>query len=194
MWILGTAFILTSGFVYFLFLSAWLNLFLFLGFVFWVRIIIGLIALGAGSYSLWDCFKNRAGGCKVVDGEKRRKVFDKIKTITQNKTFIFSLIGIILLAFAVNLVELVCSAGLPAIYTQILALNNLPSWQYYSYLVFYVFIFMIDDLVVFIIAMITLKATGMESKYAKYSRLVGGIIILLIGLLMLFKPEVLMFG
>jgi hypothetical protein len=45
-----------------------------------------------------------------------------------------ALTGIVLLAFLVNLVELICSAGIPAVYTQVLALNNLPSWQYHAYL------------------------------------------------------------
>lgn len=47
MWILGSAFIITSGLVYFLFLSAWLNIFLVVGYIWWIRIAIGLPALGA---------------------------------------------------------------------------------------------------------------------------------------------------
>jgi thiol-disulfide isomerase/thioredoxin len=194
MWVLGITFIFASGIVYFLFLTAWLNLFLFLGFVFWVRILIGLIALGAGGYNLWDWYQNKDGGCKVVEGKKRKKVFEQIKAVAQKKEFLFAFFGMILLAFAVNLVELICSAGLPAIFTQVLALNKLPNWQYYFYLVFYIIIFMIDDLLVFFVAMTTLRAVGIESKYAKFSKLIGGIVILIIGLLMLFKPEVLMFG
>ena len=103
-------------------------------------------------------------------------------------------IGIILLAVAVNLIELVCSAGLPAIYTQILSLATLDRWQYYLYLLLYILIFMLDDLIVFFIAMITLKAVGIENKYVRFSRLIGGILITIIGLLLLFKPEILMFG
>jgi len=105
-----------------------------------------------------------------------------------------ALLGIILLAVAVNAVELVCSAGLPAIYTQVLALANLPTWQYYLYLIFYVIIFMIDDLFVFFAAMITLRVTGIQTKYARYSHLIGGLLMLVIGLLLLFKPGLLMFG
>jgi glutaredoxin len=193
MWVLGSAFIFASGLVYFLFLSAWLNLFLFLGFVTWARIIIGLFAIVMGIYQLRDFVMNKSG-CKVENDEKRKKIFEKLKSITQRRNFLLALLGIILLAFVVNLVELVCSAGLPAIYSQVLALSNLAPWQYYLYLLFYVFIFMIDDLFVFFIAMTTLKAVGIESKYSVYSRLVGGIVILIIGILMLFKPDLLTFG
>jgi len=53
---------------------------------------------------------------------------------------------------------------------------------------------MVDDIVVFAIAMITLQAVGIQSKYARLSRLIGGILMLIIGALLLFKPEILMFG
>ena len=194
MWILGGSFIAASAFAYFLFLTAWLNLLLFLGFIFWIRILIGLVALGAGAYNLRDFIVNKEGGCEVTGDEKRQKIFEKLRKISQQKQFLLALGGIILLAFAVNLVELVCSAGLPAIYTQILALSKLPSWQYYLYLLFYIFIFMLDDLIVFFVAMVTLQAIGIESKYARASHLIGGILMLLIGILLLLKPELLMFA
>ncbi|MBU3935596.1 hypothetical protein KJ909_02885 [Patescibacteria group bacterium] len=194
MWILGIAFIASSALVYFLFLTAWLNLFLFIGFITWVKILIALVALASGTYYLKDYFTNKDASCKVTGGPKKQKVFARLKAITQKEQFIFALIGIILLAFVVNLVELVCSAGLPAIYTQILAFSDLPTWQYYSYLLFYILIFMLDDLVIFFIAMTTLKAVGLNSKYSRYSHLLGGVLMLLIGLLLIFKPEFLMFG
>jgi len=108
--------------------------------------------------------------------------------------FLWALLGIVILAGAVNLVELLCSAGLPAVYTQVLALNNLPWWQYYTYLILYIFFYMLDDLVVFAIAMKTLNLIGIDHKYARYSRLIGGIVILVIGILMLFKPGWLSFA
>jgi hypothetical protein len=194
MWLLGSAFIAASALVYFLFLSAWLNLFLFIGFVSWARIIIGLVALGSGSYYLYDYWTNKSGTCQVTKSKKRQKIFAEIKTIAQDKRLIFALLGIIILAFVVNLVELACSAGLPAIYTQILSLSHLPTWQYYSYLVLYVFIFMLDDLVVFFVAMTTLKMVGLSGKYSRISHLIGGLLMIIIGLLLFFKPEALMFG
>jgi glutaredoxin len=193
MWMLGTAFILSSGFVYFLFLSAWLNLFLFLGFIVWIRIIIGLISLIMGGYNLRDYFANKPANCKVSKSEKQQNVFKKIRNIVEKQRFALALGGIILLAGAVNMVELICSAGFPAIYTKILSLSNLQTWQYYLYILGYIFFYMLDDMIVFIIAMVTLKITGAQSKYSRFSNLIGGIIMSIIGLLLLFKPELLMF-
>ncbi len=193
MWILGSSFIAASGFVYFLFLAAWLNLFLFLGFVMWIRVLIGLVALGSGVWHLKSAWDNREG-CPVTEDEKRKRIFTKLRALVGERNFWVALTGIILLAAAVNLVELVCSAGLPAVYTQVLALAHLPVWQYYLYLVFYIFIYMLDDLLVFIIAMSTLRMKGVGVRYTKWSGWIGGILMVLIGLLLLFKPGWLMFG
>ena len=193
MWILGITFIVTSAFVYFLFLAAWLNLFLFLGFVFWVRVVIGLVAVGSGVYYLKKYFTDKADVCVVSESERQQKIFDKLKNISQQKQFWLAFGGIILLAAAVNLVELICSAGLPAVYTNVLSLSGLAPWQYYSYLLLYILVFMLDDIIVFTVAMVTLKTLAFTKKYSRMSAFVGGIIITIIGILLLFKPEWLMF-
>lgn len=194
MWILGLSFIAASAGVYFLFLSAWLNLFMFLGYVVWIRAIIGAVAVAAGVYYLRDFYINRNGACQVMNNEKRQKTFARLAEITKKQSLSVAVLGIVLLAVAVNMVELVCSAGLPAVYTQILSLSPLAKWQYYAYLLVYVLIFMLDDMLVFAAAMWTLKNTGLESKYSRYSHLIGGVLILVIGILLIFKPEALMFG
>jgi glutaredoxin len=194
MWILGSAFIMASAAVYYLFMAAWLNLILFLGVIIWVRLGIAMLALGGGIYSLKDFFSNKDMACKVGDVGQKQRTMERLRRVVGQNSFWLALIGIIGLAFMVNLVELICSAGLPAVYTQVLALNQLPAWQYYLYILLYIFFFMIDDLLVFFIAMVTLKMTGITTKYSRFSRLVGGILMVLIGLLLIFRPEWLMFG
>ena len=133
-------------------------------------------------------------GCQVTDKKKKKKIMDRIKDIVSEKHFVISIIGIMLLAISVNLVELACSAGLPAMFIEILSLNNLSKLEYSLYMLIYMLMFMIDDIVVFIIAMTSLKLTGISNKYTKYSHLVGGIIMILIGILMIFKQDWLMFN
>jgi len=194
MWILGSTFIAASALVYFLFMAAWLNFFLFFGFIIWIRLLVGTAALFFGYKSLKKYIEDRNGGCEVTKDEKRKQTLEKIRSIAQKDSLLPAIAGMILLAFAINLIEGVCSAGLPAIYTQILTLNKLPTIKYYLYIILYQMVFMLDDMVVFVIAMITLRSVGVESKYARWTKLIGGIVMILIGLLLLFKPEWLLFG
>jgi len=193
-WILGTTFVAASALVYFLIMVAWLNLFLFLGFLFWVRLGIALVALGAGFYNLREYFTNPAGVCKVSSGGRRHKIISNLQDFIKKESFWLALGGIVLLAFAVNVVELICSAGFPVVYLQILSLTPLAKWHYYAYIVLYILIFMLDDLIVFFVAMITFEVTGLSTKYKRFSHLLGGALMLFRGFLLIFKPEALMFG
>ncbi|MBU0598123.1 hypothetical protein KKF61_03955 [Patescibacteria group bacterium] len=194
MWTLGLTFIAASALVYFIFLAAWLKFFQFIGVVRPVQIIIGLVAISVAIYYFRRFWKSRPGECEVTNVDQRRKITVRMKAVIQKRSLLLALIGIIGLAFVVNLIELACSAGLPAIFAQVLALSDLPSWQYYFYLLLYVIIFMLDDMIVFAIAMITMKAAGTTGKYSRYATLIGAIVILFLGLLLMLKPEWIMFG
>ena len=194
MWILGSAFIFASGAVYFLFLSAWLNFFLFIGFISWIRIAIGIVAIASGAYHLKEWKDNKEGACKVVDVGRKQKIMDRFRNIVSKQNFLFALGGIIAVAVSVNLVELVCSAGLPAIYTNMLAGARLGAIEYYLYLVLYIIIFMLDDMLIFVIAMATLRITGISAKYSRWSNLIGGVVIFALGMLLIFKPGWVMLG
>lgn len=197
MWILGLTFILTSGIVYLMFMLAWLNLATFISKIAFIRLLIAVIALVVGLINVYkyiDSLKKKDEGCDVVDKKDRKKIMEKIISITHEKKFIIALLGIMVLAASVNIIELMYSIGIPLLFTQILAMNNLSTFSYMIYMFIYIFFFLIDDIVIFVISMVTLKVTGLSTKYTKYSHLVGGIIMLIIGLLLIIKPELLMFN
>lgn len=197
MWTLGLTFLVSSALVYLLFMIAWLNIAVSLNEIMWVRLLIALIALAGALVNLKSFYKSvkeKDSGCEVVDNNKRKKLMSRIKKFTSEKSFWLAIIGVIALAFSVNLIELACSAGLPLIFTQILALNNLGGLEYFIYILIYILFFLLDDIIVFAIAMATLELTGISTKYTKYSHLIGGIIMLVIGILMIFKPDWLMFN
>lgn len=195
-WYIGGTFVLVSGIVYFIFMTAWLNFFLLIGYLRLIQILIGTGAFIFGVISFKNFFKYKEGECKVTESKttSRSKIINKIKALAQPRSLPATLGGVILLALAINLVELFCSAGFPAVYTGILAVSHLPTWQYFCYISLYIFFFMLDDLIIFLIAAFTLSAIGLKGKYARYSNLIGGLLILILGLIMLIRPELLQFG
>jgi glutaredoxin len=195
MWTLGIVFLATSAIMYFFFMLSWLNIALLFGSVIYLRLLIGAVAIGGGGWNLKKALTQKPDdGCEVVDVTQRRKLSKRIQAITNEKTFLLAIFGIMGLAISVNLVELLCSAGLPIIFTQVLALNGLDTLQTIGYLLLYVLFFLIDDLVVFFIAMKTFHLTGLSTKYSKFSGIIGGTIMVILGILMIFKPEWLMFN
>lgn len=193
MWILGLAFLAGSGLVYFLIMTAWLNALLAFGMVLWIRIAVGLVALCGAAYNLYDFFANPEVACHISESPNRRRILDRLKQMALKERLWPALVGVVLLAIAVNLIEFVCSAGIPAVYTQLLTLTLLPLWQYYAYLLLYIVVFMADDIAIFSVAVTTLQLTGLGTKYARASRLLGGLILGAIGLALLFRPQWLTF-
>lgn len=195
MFLFGFTFLIVSGIVYFL---AMLGISTFLLYVSIpvIRSIIGIVAVVIGVYNIKKYIDTRTDefGCHVVDTKKRKKIFNKIKKFTNEKNIFLALLGIVLLAISVNTVELACSTVFPATFAEILAVNEISGISRIIYLVIYVLLYMIDDMVVFIISAATFTVFSSSSKYGKYSSLVGGIIMAIVGILLILKPEWVMFN
>jgi len=197
--LIGGTFILVSGFVYFLFISAWLNLFLVTLNIKLITNVVSVIIILSAIFVLRDYFTGVI--CKLcdVDPQKQglfvkiqRQLFIKMQEFSgKDVPLPLALLGIALVAAGVNMVELACSFGLPLAYTKILTGLNLPKASYYFYLLIYIVFYMIDDFIIFLIAVYTLKTTQASEKYLKIITLISGLVLLALGLAMFFRPELL---
>lgn len=194
MLLLGYTFLFTSALVYFLSMLG-ISVVLSIATINWIQRIIALLALVVGILNIKNYIKERNNsGCHVVDDKKRKKIFKKIQKFTTEKNLFLALIGVILLAVSVNLIELACSLGFPTIFSEILSINKITGTARIVYLLLYVLMYMIDDIIVFTIAVCTLSISTRSTKYTKYLNLIAGIIMIIMGILLLFKPEWIMFN
>ena len=190
-WLLVGSFVLASGVLYFLFMTAWLNVFLLVGYLRPLTIAIGAGALVIGAVDLRAFVLTRgAPVCGVGNPGLKRRTMGRMERLVAAPLSLASFLGVVVLAFTVNAIEFACSAGLPAIFTHTLSLRQLSAPQYYGYILLYDFSFMLDDLLIFSLAAFTLRAT-MTSGYVQYGKLVGGIVLVGLGLTMVFAPEML---
>ena len=197
MWCLGLAFLFTSAAIYFAFMMTWVNVAGMFSSSKILEILVALVALIGGGFNLYSFIKEvkrKDVGCSVTNSKSKKKIMLRAKEIVTENSFILALIGVVTLAISVNIIELACSAGLPVLFSQILAMNDLSNAQNLFYNLLYIIFFLLDDLIVFIIAMTTMKITGVSNKYNKYAHLIGGIIMLLIGLLLIINPSLLKFN
>ena len=190
-WLIVGSFVLASGVLYFLFMTAWLNVFLLIGYIRPVTIIIGLVALGGGILQIRELIKTKGEiVCEVTSQESQEKTMARMQKIVSSPITLGTIAGIVALAFAVNAIEFVCSAAVPAVFTQVLSLASLTTFQYYSYILLYVFFFMLNNLVIFGAAAFALTS-NLGVRYAKYARPVGAAILIILGALLLFAPGLL---
>jgi len=193
MLLIGGIFILASGIGYFIFMTAWLNFFLFFSFFSFMRILIGSFAVIIGLINMKDLFFKR-GFSLTIPKKVKPLLFKKMRNIVHESALPAAIIGVITLALTVNFVELLCTAGFPAIYTKILTLNNLHPIQYYLYLLLYIIMYELDDLIVLGIAMWTFGSMKLTKKQGKWMKFIAGIMMFILGLLLIIKPQLLMFG
>jgi hypothetical protein len=192
-WIGGT-FIAVSGLILFFFISVWLNVFMFLGQIRWITIAIGALVIVFAGVILNEYLKNIF--CKLCDSDNdkkltvrwQRKFFGFLTELSQmDRSLPVILLGVAAVAAGLNLIQAVCSIGLPLAFTKTLSSQNLSTWKYYAYLLVYILFYVINQIIIFLIALFTLKATHIENKYFKVVKLVSGFALLILGVIMIFR-------
>ncbi|MBX3330788.1 MAG: NrdH-redoxin [Nitrospira sp.] len=190
--IAGT-FVLVSGVLYFAFMAAWLNVFLLIGVARGVQITLGSVALFVGAINVKDFFALHRGISLSIPESAKPGLYAGVRKILQAENLVGSLLGIVILAGLVNMVELLCTAGFPALYTQILTMQQLPTWKYYSYLGLYNLAYILDDSLMVTIAVITLSRRKLQEHAGRWLKLIGGAVMLSLGIVLLLKPQWLAF-
>jgi glutaredoxin len=185
--IAGT-FVLISGLAYFAFMAAWLNVFLLIGYARPAQIVLALLAIVIGAVNVKDFFALHRGISFSIPESAKPGIYERVRKIVTAEYLTAALAGAVVLAVLVNTVELLCTAGLPALYAQILTLHELPQWQNYAYLALYNVAYMLDDAVMVAIVVITLSRTKLQERAGRWLKLLSGLVILMLGLVMLFRP------
>ncbi len=186
--IAGT-FVLVSGAVYFAFMAAWLNLFLAVGLTPLVRGALALLALVIGAINVKDFFAFGRGLSLSIPASAKPGLYARMRRVVQAPSLTLSLLSVTALALLVNLVELLCTAGLPALYTSVLAQHALDATAHYGYLALYIAGYIADDALMVGTAVLALGSGKLTERGGRVLKLVSGVVMLALGLVMLFRPD-----
>lgn len=186
--LIAATFVLVSGLVYYAFMAAWLNIFLLVGFSTIIRATLGLVALTIGAINVRDFFTNNKRFTLSIPDAAKPGIYARVRHILRVENLATSLIGVILLAIVVNFIELLCTAGIPAIYTAILTQQDLSNSTYYGYLGLYILGYIADDALMVTIAVLTLSSSKLTQSTGRWLKFVSGIAISILGILLLVNP------
>ncbi|MFH0776476.1 MAG: glutaredoxin [Patescibacteria group bacterium] len=186
-------FILAEAVMYYLILNVWFTTWDFVGFDKYVTPIVGIVSIGGAIFFLYEGIFTD-GTCQVTNPEQRAKIHSKIKTLVSQPLTWITAAGVLLLAFSVNIIEFACSIGIPQAFTKIIQINNLSFIKEQGLMAIYIFFYMIDDLIVFAIALAGIDKLGVTHKYSRISNIIGGVLMLILGGLLIFAPDLLKFG
>ncbi len=187
----GGVFVICSGVFYFLFMAAWLNMFLIAGHWRAITLVAGVLALGAAAINIKDYFFFKQGLSLSIPDDAKPSLFQRMRRLTNATRLAPMLLGALALAAAANAYELLCTAGFPMIYTRILTLRDLPTISYYGYLALYNIIYVLPLAAIVTVFTMTLGARKLQEREGRILKLASGVMMMLLGGLILLAPHLL---
>lgn len=182
-------FVLVSGAVYFAFMAAWLNVFMAVGLSQAVRVGLAALALSIGAFNLKDFAAPGRGPSLSIPASARPGLVARMHRVLQQRALPAMLLAVAVLAVVVNFVELLCTAGLPAIYTAVLAQNPLSEAARYAYLGLYILGYIADDSLMVAAAVLALGSGKLGERGGRLLKLLSGLVMLALGAVLLLRPQ-----
>ncbi len=187
----GGTFVLFSGVIYFVFMAAWLNLFLLARSLAAITTVAALIALLVAVLNIKDFFFFKKGVSLAIPESARPRLFERMRRLPGTASLPAMLAGTVVLAVAANSYELLCTAGFPMVFTRVLTLHRLPTAGYYLYLAFYNTVYVVPLAVIVAFFTVTLGSRKLSEWQGRVLKLLSGLMMLGLGLVLLVEPALL---
>ncbi len=189
--LIGGIYITVSGIIYFLFMAAWLNLFLLIGDARWITLVAGLVAIAIALINIKDFFWFHQGITLTIPDSAKPGLFQRMRGLLNANNLGTMIFGTIVLAVVANSYELLCTAGFPMVYTRALTLHELPNGRYYLYLLLYNLVYVVPLFIITLTFIFTLGSRKLKEREGRALKLMSGTMMLGLGLLLVVAPGLL---
>lgn len=190
--LVGLVFLTVAAVAYAAFIAGLYTVFAFVGFLTWVRVAVALIALAFAVINLKDYFAYKRGVSLTIDDSAKPGIFRGIRNVMSARASVpATVLATGGLALGVTLVELPCTAGLPVLWTNLVADAGIGRGTFVMLLLVYMLVFLVDELLVFGVAVATMRAARIEEREGRVLKLVGGAVMLALASAMLLRPSLL---
>jgi hypothetical protein len=189
--LIGGVFVLFSGLLYFVFMAAWLNIFLVVGELALITTLAGLVAIVIALINIKDFFWFKQGVSLSIPASAKPGLYQRSRNLLKASSLPAMLAGTAVLALAANSYELLCTSGFPMVYTRTLTLQNLPTATFYLYLALYNLIYVTPLLVIVGIFTVRFGARKLSEEEGRVLKLLSGLMMLLLGIVLVVAPALL---
>lgn len=186
----GLTYLIVTTIVYSLFITGVFTLLSYVGYLKWIQIGVALIALVFGIVNLKDYFWYKEGLSFTISDKHKPKLYQNMRSTVTDTSSMLGLIGSsAALAVGVSFIEFSCTAGFPVIWSNLIAANQVKVWQFILLLGLYMFIYLLDEMAVFISAAVTMRASRVEEKHGRLLKLISGVLMTTLALVMIINPQ-----
>jgi hypothetical protein len=189
MLLIGGVFVAISGAVYFVFLAAWLNLFLVAGELRWITLAAGLVAMLIGVLNVKDFAWPGRGPSLRIPEQARPGLYRRMRELVGMRRAGPALAATVLLALVANSYELLCTAGFPMVFTRVLTLQDLPQAAHYAYIALYSLVYVAPLLLIVVLFVHTLGKRKLQAHEGRALKLLSGLMMLGLGVTLVLAPQ-----
>lgn len=187
--IIGFVYLLITAGIYALFILGVFSLLNYVRFLKWIQIAVACITLVMGIINLKDYFFFKQGLSLTIDDEKKPGLYKKMRNVMKSSDNVWTMIGAtIVLAAGVSLVEFSCTAAFPVIWSNILAAHGVTRLEFILHLLWYMILYQLDEMIIFLVVVFTMKSKRMEEKHGQMLKLFSGCLMVVLSAVMIIKP------
>lgn len=188
--LVGATFLVVTAAMYALYIVGFYSALDLIGSAWWIRLIIAAIAISFGVLQLKDGLRPGRGPSLSIPAERKPGLYARMRAVARpDRSIAATLVGTVVLAVGVSLLETPCTAGLPLLWTSMVADADLSRAEAAALFALYMLVFLLDELAVFVVAVVAMRATKVQERHGRILKLLAGSVLTTLGVAMLLAPE-----
>ncbi len=188
--IVGLTFLTVTAALYGLFITGVFGVLDLLSGIGWVYALVALLALMFAVVNIKDYFYFQRGLSFTIDDKHKPGIYRRIRELIREGRSTPALIGATaVMAAGISLIELPCTAGFPVLWSALVSSREIEWPAFAVLLALYLSIYLGIELVIFLIAVITMRIDRFEERHGRVLKLIGGMVMLALALVLLIAPE-----
>jgi cytochrome c biogenesis protein CcdA len=188
--LIGITFLLVTASAYGLFIVGMFGTLRYLAYLSWITLVVAGMALIFALVNIKDYFWFQQGVSFTISDKHKPKFFQRTRNLMHpGRSVPALLVGTVVLALGITLVELPCTAGFPMVWTGIIATQGVPLAYFAALLALYLLVYLSIELVIFGSVVVSMKRSRFEEKHGRILKLVGGMIMLALAVTLVLAPD-----
>lgn len=184
----GSTFLVVTAAMYALYMAGIYSALTVVGFLGTIQLIVAISAGVFGLVSVKDYFAFKKGLSFTIPDSAKPGIYKRMRAAAGHERLVPALLATAVLGVLVSLIETPCTAGFPVLWTGLLKANGVPFAEGALLFVAYMIPFLLDEMIVFGVAVVTMRATKMQEKHGELLKLFAGVTMLALAAVMVLDP------
>jgi hypothetical protein len=186
---IGFTFLVVTAAMYALYMAGIYSALTVVGFLGVIQVVVAIAAAIFGVVSIKDYFAFKQGLSFTIADSAKPGIYRRVREAAGHHKLVPALLATVALGVAVSLLETPCTAGFPVLWAGLLQANNVGFAEAAGLFIAYMIPFLLDEMIVFGIAVATMRAAKLQEKHGELLKLFAGVTMVVLAAVMAFDPQ-----